>query len=118
MISPEEALSNYDNHNSRGRVDSEDFTLIDELVASTKESSGNGDKDKADEEEDADAACERGAKKREYIKEMLSAHSIWHNSNSKFWEQALWQCAIEQVRLSATKTNLIDDSNFILVLCS
>jgi len=44
-----------------------------------------------DEEED------RGGK-REYLKEMLSPHALWHKSDCKFWEQALWQLIVEQLQ--------------------
>ena len=32
---------------------------------------------------------------RKYIKDLLIPHPIWKDGN--FWEQTLWQCAIEQV---------------------
>ncbi len=52
----------------------------------------------ADEEEDEDASiAKRGVAHRQYIKEKLTTHPIWQDGN--YWEQALWQCAIEQVGL-------------------
>ena len=32
---------------------------------------------------------------RRYIKDLLVTHPLWKDGN--FWEQVLWQCAIEQV---------------------
>jgi hypothetical protein len=46
-----------------------------------------------DKDEDED----RGGK-REYLKEMLSPHALWHKSDCKFWEQALWQLIVEQLQ--------------------
>jgi hypothetical protein len=50
--------------------------------------------DSSDDEEEDSAA--RGAENRQYIKELLTAHPIWKDGT--YWEQTLWQCAIEQVR--------------------
>jgi hypothetical protein len=50
--------------------------------------------DSSDDEEEDGAA--RGAENRQYIKELLTAHPIWKDGT--YWEQTLWQCAIEQVR--------------------
>ena len=44
-----------------------------------------------DEEEDRSG-------KREYLKVMLSPHALWHKSDCKFWEQALWQLIVEQLQ--------------------
>jgi hypothetical protein len=33
---------------------------------------------------------------RDYLKEMLISHTIWRDGS--FWEQALWQCMIEQMQ--------------------
>ena len=44
--------------------------------------------------ETIDAELSR-AGSREYLKEMLCSHSLWHNGG--FWDKALWHCAIEQV---------------------
>jgi len=49
------------------------------------------DSDAEDEEEN-----DRGVENRLYIKELLITHPIWKDGN--YWEQTLWQCAIEQVR--------------------
>lgn len=48
-----------------------------------------------EDDDDDDDAPKRGVEFREYIKEKLMGHPIWEDGN--FWEQALWQCAIEQV---------------------
>lgn len=37
----------------------------------------------------------RGVKYRQFIKERLMGHPIWQDGN--YWEQTLWQCALEQV---------------------
>jgi len=37
----------------------------------------------------------RGQGVRKYLKEMLTAHHIW--KDGKYWEQVLWECAIEQL---------------------
>ena len=37
----------------------------------------------------------RGIHNRDYLKEMLMSHSLWRDGS--FWEQALWQCTLEQV---------------------
>ena len=42
----------------------------------------------------------RGVDNREYIKELLIKHPVWKDGN--YWEQALWQCAIEQVNYIPT----------------
>lgn len=44
--------------------------------------------------EDEDGA-KRGVQYRQFIKEKLMGHRIWHDGS--YWEQALWQCALEQV---------------------
>ena len=53
-----------------------------------------GDEQEEEEEEEEEDA--RGVENRQYIKEMLITHPVWKDGN--YWEQALWQCAIEQVR--------------------
>lgn len=53
------------------------------------------------EEPDEDvASAKRGVLFRQFIKEKLMGHAIWQDGN--FWEQALWQCAIEQVGIIAS----------------
>lgn len=47
------------------------------------------------DEHDDYRLAERGADSRDYLKEMLVSHSIWRES--RFWEQCLWQCTVEQV---------------------
>lgn len=49
-----------------------------------------------DDEDEETAAARRGVLYRQFLKEKLMGHAIWQDGN--FWEQALWQCAIEQVR--------------------
>jgi hypothetical protein len=61
---------------------------------STDGASGKQPQVDDNEDEDEDAP-KRGVEFREYIKEKLMGHPIWEDGN--FWEQALWQCAIEQV---------------------
>lgn len=39
--------------------------------------------------------ADRSAGSREYLKSTLMNHAIW--SDRTFWEQALWQCTMEQV---------------------
>jgi hypothetical protein len=38
---------------------------------------------------------EDGGARRKYLKELLISHSIW--SDGRFWEQALWQCVLDQL---------------------
>ena len=53
---------------------------------------GHGD-DRGDA--DLDGVVKRGIVNREFIKEALINHPIWRDGN--YWEQALWQCVIQQV---------------------
>eukprot|EP01032_Pedospumella_encystans_P009944 gene9944-11660_t len=53
--------------------------------------SKNNDKEEEEEEE-----SDRGVENRMYIKELLITHPIWKDGN--YWEQTLWQCAIEQLQ--------------------
>eukprot|EP01038_Epipyxis_sp_PR26KG_P012593 gene12593-16887_t len=46
-------------------------------------------------DEDDGIIGKRGADHRQYIKERLVNHPIWQDGN--YWEQALWQCALEQL---------------------
>jgi hypothetical protein len=48
------------------------------------------------EDSDEEESGARGAENRQYIKDLLISHPIWRDGN--YWEQTLWQCAIEQVR--------------------
>ena len=41
------------------------------------------------------AGREDGGARRKYLKELLITHSIW--LDSRFWEQALWQCVLDQL---------------------
>jgi hypothetical protein len=34
-------------------------------------------------------------KRRQFLKEIVVSHPIWQEG--RFWEQALWQCVLEQV---------------------
>jgi hypothetical protein len=36
-------------------------------------------------------------KRRRFLKEIIISHSLWQEG--RFWEQALWQCVLEQVPL-------------------
>jgi hypothetical protein len=49
----------------------------------------------SDDVGDDDRLADRGASSREYLKAPLLAHDLWKDQH--FWEQALWQCAVEQV---------------------
>lgn len=60
-------------------------------TTATKTAEATSDADSSDDE-----GGERGAENRQYIKELLLSHPIWKDGN--YWEQTLWQCAIEQVR--------------------
>jgi hypothetical protein len=53
-----------------------------------------------DEDREFERPTDRSTGDREYLKELLSAHAIWHDGH--FWEQALWQCAVEQVLYALT----------------
>jgi len=64
--------------------------------ASGIESENNKNDNSDGEDEDDDEENGRGVENRLYIKELLITHPIWKDGN--YWEQTLWQCAIEQVR--------------------
>lgn len=49
----------------------------------------------SDDVGDDDRLADRGASSREYLKVPLMSHDLWKDQH--FWEQALWQCAVEQV---------------------
>jgi hypothetical protein len=55
--------------------------------------------------DDDETSADRGVAQREYLKEILISHPIWQDGN--FWEQILWQCAIEQVSYSIDPSNCI-----------
>lgn len=55
---------------------------------------GDGDGDQ-DGERDEGEIGGRGQGVRKYLKEMLTSHHIW--KDGKYWEQVLWECAIEQL---------------------
>ena len=58
-------------------------------------SSKGSNEDGSEEEEDEDQIARRGIIYRQYIKEKILGHPLWADGN--YWEQALWQCAIEQL---------------------
>lgn len=82
-----EKVENVDKSFNDGTEDEESKILKD----------SGGDEIFGKDEEDDDTVDKRGTKYRQYIKEKLVAHPLWHDGN--YWEQALWQCAIEQVLL-------------------
>ncbi|CAE7662112.1 unnamed protein product, partial [Symbiodinium microadriaticum] len=47
-----------------------------------------------DEDKHADESCRD---RRQYLKEILICHPIW--AEGRFWEQALWQCVLEQLQM-------------------
>jgi hypothetical protein len=49
-----------------------------------------------DDSEDENDVGRRGIIYRQYIKEKILGHPLWADGN--YWEQALWQCAIEQLQ--------------------
>jgi hypothetical protein len=49
-----------------------------------------------DSDDDGGDAGKRGAQHREYIKVLLATHMYWRDGN--YWEQALCQCAFEQLQ--------------------
>lgn len=50
----------------------------------------------ATSEDDEEDIARRGTEHRQYIREKLVLHPIWKDNG--YWEQALWQCAVEQVQ--------------------
>ena len=73
-----------------------DQALTEAEVASRRLSTDSNGHSANSDEEDEDGNAKRGVEFRQYIKEKLMGHPIWQDGN--YWEQALWQCAIEQVR--------------------
>jgi hypothetical protein len=69
------------------------------LAANVEDLSLEGDDSDQDDSEDEEGANERlvrrGILYRQFIKEKILGHPLWQDGN--YWEQALWQCAIEQV---------------------
>lgn len=61
-----------------------------------KELAVAGEQRHSQDDEDSDAGDNRDTAMREYLKEYLVHNPLWQNGN--FWEQALWQCAIEQLQ--------------------
>lgn len=41
-------------------------------------------------------------KRRQYLKEIIISHTLWQEG--RFWEQALWQCVLEQVNIQNYST--------------
>jgi len=64
-------------------------------IKNTTRESGTHDSDDDDDDDDESDGA-RGAENRQYLKELLLAHPIWRDGN--YWEQTLWQCAIEQLQ--------------------
>ena len=62
--------------------------------ASDVDATADADAD-ADSDGDGDGEAARGVENRRYIKDLLVTHPLWKDGN--YWEQVLWQCAIEQV---------------------
>jgi hypothetical protein len=56
---------------------------------------GTRNEGSSDSENDESEISGRGYGVRQYLKDLLTAHSIWNDG--KFWEQVLWECAIEQL---------------------
>jgi hypothetical protein len=69
------------------------------LAADMEDLSVEGDESDQGDSEDEEGATERlvrrGILYRQFIKEKILGHPLWQDGN--YWEQALWQCAIEQV---------------------
>jgi hypothetical protein len=55
------------------------------------EADGFGDRDSSSSQPVDETSRDR----RQYLKELLISHPIW--AEGRFWEQALWQCVLEQV---------------------
>ena len=53
------------------------------------------DSDDDDDDIESYRLADRSAGSREYLKNALMSHAIWRDRS--FWEQALWQCTMEQV---------------------
>lgn len=74
----------------------------------SEDESENSDEEEEEEDEESndvgedDRISDRGSGKREYLKTALLAHDIWKDKS--FWEQALWQCTVEQVRKGSGRT--------------
>ena len=78
----------------------------DGAIGSEDESDNDNNSNDSDDDDDDvsesndvgedDRISDRGSGKREYLKAALLAHDIWKDRS--FWEQALWQCTVEQVR--------------------
>ena len=66
----------------------------------------------ADEKANGEACDEKHSDeisrdRRQYLKEILVSHPIW--AEGRFWEQALWQCVVEQVDDVWTSITLINN---------
>ena len=72
-----------------------DCSYDDNDNGESNDNDGDNDDDDNEDDDDDEGAGRRGAEHRHYIKERLLQHPIWQDGN--YWEQALWQCAIEQV---------------------
>jgi hypothetical protein len=93
--------NNHNNHNNNSNNTQESSILSDDQQPPEQHqeqyhhsSAVTDDRQSHDSGTDEDAP-RRGIEYRQYIKEKLMGHKLWKDGN--FWEQALWQCAIEQV---------------------
>ena len=89
-----------DSNDSSNSTKSDDKSE-DESEDNSEDESEDSDDDEEEDEESNDVGeddriSDRGSGKREYLKATLLAHDIWKDKS--FWEQALWQCTVEQVR--------------------
>jgi hypothetical protein len=73
-------------------IPSESSTKVSARSTRAGSTTSASSRQSVEEEEDINLGRALG---REYLKEMLSAHSLWHNGG--FWDKALWYWCIEQV---------------------
>ena len=66
------------------------------LESSQNNSNVTSDSGSDTEEDDEGEIAGRGVGVRQYLKEVLIPHPIWNDG--KFWEQVLWECALEQLQ--------------------
>ena len=90
------SLSIDNTHLSNPSNDLKDLSVSTITAAEPKKNDDDEDDDE-DEDEVDQVQTERGAHHRIYVKELLVEHSLWQDGN--FWEQALYECAMEQVDL-------------------
>lgn len=58
------------------------------------------------DEEDSNFRENEIGKRRQFLKEIIISHQLWQEG--RFWEQALWQCVMEQV-----DSDNVDPLNFL-----